>query len=264
MRSKHTTLLIAGILLSTVAVAELHTPQCIKACPDGAPQTNDVIVRSIYTLSSNDTTRFADWVAYRVTPESIGPSRKRKWMADPVLEDRETLEPDDYRGANRVLGTDRGHLAPLASFSGTAKWYQTNYLSNITPQEADLNRGPWMRLESAVRAAAEAQGATGVYVLTGTLYERPMPALPGADEPHLVPSGYWKTVAIKDAGQLDVAGFIFSQEVSRHLNYCNGLVPLDEIYKRSHLNLYPEVARDALVDRPANLLRMLKCNQTEE
>ena len=36
--------------------------------------------------------------------------------ADPLLEDPETLEPADYKDANRVLKTNRGHQAPLASF----------------------------------------------------------------------------------------------------------------------------------------------------
>lgn len=53
----------------------------LDGCPEGAPGINDIIVREIYTLASNDRTRFADWVAYRVMPDSIGPSGKRNWSA---------------------------------------------------------------------------------------------------------------------------------------------------------------------------------------
>lgn len=62
--------------------AELHTFHCLHGCPVGAPGTNDVVVREIYTLSSNDLTKMADWVAYRVTKESIGQSGDRDWRAD--------------------------------------------------------------------------------------------------------------------------------------------------------------------------------------
>jgi hypothetical protein len=43
----------------------------------------------------------ADWVAYRVTPESIGPSGERRWAANSWLDESETLEPGDYDRASR-------------------------------------------------------------------------------------------------------------------------------------------------------------------
>ena len=57
--------------------AELHTFHCLHGCPVGSPATNDIIVREIYTLSSNDMTKIADWVAYRITKATIGPSAHR-------------------------------------------------------------------------------------------------------------------------------------------------------------------------------------------
>ncbi len=116
--------------------SELNADVCPYGCPAGAPRTNGVVVREIYVLSSNDTTQFADWVAYRVTADSIGATAPRRSKADPALSGAETLEPDDYRGANAELGTDRGRQAPLASFTGTDVWETTNYLSNITPRGA--------------------------------------------------------------------------------------------------------------------------------
>ena len=141
--------------------SELHADLCPYGCPAGASRTNDVLVREIYVLSSNDTTKFADWVAYRVTEDSIGPTDVRRWKADPALSEDETLEPDDYRGAHAELQTDRGHQAPLASFTGTSAWETTNYLSNITPQKSALNQGPWKGLEDAVRDLARDGNARG-------------------------------------------------------------------------------------------------------
>jgi len=73
---------LLALTLATSAAArdgELHTFHCLHGCPGGAPGTNDTIVREIYTLSSNDLTKMADWVAYRVTPETIGASEGRNW-----------------------------------------------------------------------------------------------------------------------------------------------------------------------------------------
>ncbi len=80
--------LLLGLGLLTVTglpakAQEIHTTHCLHGCPAGAPVTNDLIVREIYVLSSNDTTKFADWVAYRVTEDTIGPTQSRNWKADP-------------------------------------------------------------------------------------------------------------------------------------------------------------------------------------
>lgn len=219
--------------------AEVHSFHCLHSCPAGAPASNDLIVREIYTLSSNDDTKFADWVAYRVTQETIGPSGARAWAADPWLDPDETLEPADYRGAPAALSIDRGHQVPLASFSGTAHPEHTNFLSNITPQASALNQGPWVRLENAERDLARSGGAA-VFVLTGPLYERAMRPMPRADEPHRVPSGYWKIVMTED-GRL--SAFIMDQAMARRDPHCGARVTVETIERRSGLRLFPALAR---------------------
>ena len=96
-------ILALAVFLLPAATIELHAELCLYGCPAGSAQTNDIIVHEIYVLSSNDSTKFADWVAYRVTAKSIGPTASRRWKADPALAEVETREPSDYRGANRAL-----------------------------------------------------------------------------------------------------------------------------------------------------------------
>ena len=217
---------------------EVHIVHCLQGCPTGTPNSNDLVIRQIYALSSNDATKLADWVAYLITRETIGTSESlnRNWKKDPDLDDDETLEPDpdDYKGANRQIKTDRGHMAPRASFAGTVFWSDTNYLSNITPQRSDLNQGAWLDLENAERELTWRRGE--VWVLVGTLYEKDEDPLPGADEPHKVPSGYWKVISL-ESGKM--AGFIFDQELDRDANHCDQIQPLQEIERRSGLNLFP-------------------------
>lgn len=226
---------------------EIHSPHFLYGYPVGAPPTNDLIIRPIYALSSNDSTKFADWVAYRIDPSTVtGPSVDRDWDPDPWLTEDETLEPDDYDDAHAQLGTDRGHQAPLAAFRGTGLAQQTNYLSNITPQRSPLNQGPWRELEDAVRTLAEDDS---VYVLTGPLYEDDMPSLPQADEGHRVPSGYWKVVATKNDSAMDWAAFIMNQNLQRRADYCDQRVSINDVEARARLNFFhllPKPSEDVL------------------
>lgn len=223
---------------------ELHTFHCLHGCPVGAPAIDDIVVREIYTLASNDLTKMADWVAYRVTPETIGPSGARKWSSDPWLSLDETLEPDDYDGAPAALSIDRGHQAPLAAFSGTPFASDTNILSNITPQGTALNQAPWQRLEARENELARAENI-GVYILTGPLFERIMPAMPHADERHRVPSGYWKVIATADGR---MAAFIMDTAAPRSLDPCAARVTLEEIELRSRLALFPRLTMRVFTD----------------
>lgn len=239
MKRRCATLLVTALLVATTPAAadnaRLHTFHCLQACPVGAPENADINVREIYTLAADPLTKLAVWVAYRVTKDTIGLSQGREWNADPWLAEDETLEPDDYDGSNAALKVDRGHQAPLAAFSGTPFWADTNKLSNITPQVNALNQGSWQQLEARETKLAREKNVA-VHVLTGPLFERLMPALPKADERHRVPSGYWKVIMTAD-GRL--TAFIFDQDTPRNARYCERRVTLDEVELRARLLLLP-------------------------
>ena len=217
---------------------EIHCKHFFYGYPHGTPESNDLIIRDIYALSNNDSTKFADWLAYRLTMHEVDGDLtiERTWKADPWLEEDETLETsaDDYKRANKKLKTDRGHQAPLASFKGSKHAAHTNYLSNITPQKSDLNQGPWSILEEKVRNMV--RHCNAVFVMTGPLFAREMKPLPECDEPHAVPSGYWKIVCTESAGSVHVAGFIFDQDTPRSDNVIDHLTTIDEIEQRSGLD----------------------------
>jgi endonuclease G len=241
-------------------------PLCLAGCPLGAPAANRLVTGETLIFSNNGRTKFADWTAYIVTARHFGPSRVRNWHADPRLPENETLEPEDYEGAYAALGVDRGHLAPLASFSGAGDWRSLNYLSNVTPQMSALNRGPWAGLEKAVRQLAVSSEASDVYVLTGPLYERTMPVLPKTDEPHSVPSGYWKVVAIVGADGVEAAAFVMDQGLPREADFCRPdlRTALGDMEHRIGLRLFPELsaaAREDLAARSGTMVQRLGCGR---
>ncbi|MCK4414953.1 MAG: DNA/RNA non-specific endonuclease [Candidatus Eisenbacteria sp.] len=220
---------------------EIHCKHFFFGYPYGTPEANDLVIRDPYALSNNDETKFADWVAYRLDPWTVAARSDacREWHSDPWLDPDETLEDDDYDHAHSELGTDRGHQAPLASFRGDPDWWQTNYLSNITPQSSGMNQGPWMRLEEAVRDIVREWRV--VWVMTGPLYEQEMDPLPEADEDHTIPSGYWKIVAIGEIGDptsVRATAFVMDQDTPRQANYQDYIVSIDEIEQRTGLDFF--------------------------
>ena len=224
---------ISGLAFSTVSQAE----NCLLDCPVST-QNGKTITRSIYTLQNNAQTKFADWIAYHITPDTIsGPSRNRSWKTDPDLDAANTLEPDDYKDAYATIHTDRGHQVPLASFSNTDDWAMTNYLSNITPQSSNLNQEPWAKLENAVRSFVA--NGHDVYVVTGPLYENYFATLPATDKEHTIPSGYFKVVAENREDRVYASAFIMYQDAERSYNYCLSEVTVDEVESRSGISFMP-------------------------
>ncbi len=109
-----------------------------------------------------------------------------------------------------------------------------NFYSNIVPKKDDLNQGPWSQLEDKERRLVRKYGTA--WVIIGPLYEPPMPPLPKCDEPHRVPSGFWRIVAVNDLGTLRVAAFIFQQDTVRTSPVMDHLVTVDAVERRSGLD----------------------------
>ena len=213
--------------LLLLALSSVQADTVSVHCPLGCPSNsggNDLVFNHTYAFSNNPTTKFADWVAYEVNVTNFGTSPARNWAADPLLDESDTLEKNDYDKAHKVLKVDRGHQAPLASFAGSKFWYELNHLSNITPQRSDLNQGSWKSLEVAVRNTVAYRES--LYVITGTLYQRDFRALPRADEEHVVPSGYFKVVYDFKGNS---AAFVMDQETPKGTDFCTKKVGLDDI-----------------------------------
>ncbi len=221
-------------------------------CPIGCPSSrvgNDMVFRHLYALSNNPNTKLADWVAYEVSPINYGLSPGRHWMNDSLLNPEVSLELGDYSGANKALGVDRGHQAPLASFAGSRYWYELNFLSNITPQKNTLNQGAWKRLEIAVREGASYQHP--LLVITGPIFQDYFPLLPSADELHRIPVAYFKTIYNKRG---DSVSFVLPQTVTRSVDYCQYTVKLLKLRNELTFNLPTTIK-----NRTGTLMKRIGC-----
>ncbi len=208
--------------------------------------------REAYTLNNNSSTKFANWVAYKITKTSQASNRARNWKQDPDLPAADTLAPAAYQKANNMLAVDRGHQAPLASLGGNVNWQALNYLSNITPQKSALNQGAWSQLEDRERALANRSDVSAVYSVTGPLFEKTGAALPARPDV-IIPEGYWKVIFIgtsPDKGKY--AAFLLKQSTPKNANFCDYQVTVKAIEQQTNpkLTLWPAL--------PKNIAEMIK------
>ena len=239
---------------------------CAVGCPVGG--SGKTVTRKTYTLNNNSQTKFANWVAYKITKDSLGSNCTRTWRVDPLLHPNDTLTPKDYIGANKKLQVDRGHQAPLASLCGLEGHESLNYLSNITPQNSALNQGPWERLEDQERRLIKRNDVTAVYSLTGTLYEKFIGKLPNTRKKHTIPSGYWKVIFINDSPTVNhYAAFVFPQEASNNEDFCSYQTTIAAIEARTGLNIWSSLSREIqtyIKPIPGMLPRLMGCDLTKQ
>ena len=136
---------------------------------NGSNQNDLLIVRPQYTLSYNSSRGTPNWVSYELDARQMvaGQDRCNCFTADPLLPGAAQIFTSDYTGG----GFDRGHMTRSADrTAGNADNAATFYLTNVVPQQADLNQGVWAQFENTLADSARAGRA--VYIITGPLFSR--------------------------------------------------------------------------------------------
>jgi len=129
----------------------------------------EILKHTGYTVSYNKDWRIPNWVAYELTTEEVEGvfPRENKFIDDPAIYGE--AETEDYSNS----GYDRGHMAP----AGDMKWSkiameESFYMTNICPQNHNLNGGDWKDLEEHVRKMASKYDH--IYVCCGPIVESPL------------------------------------------------------------------------------------------
>jgi len=157
---------------------------------------NDLLIaRPQYTLSYNASHGTPNWVSYELDSRQIvsGQDRCNCFTADPLLPLNKQILTSDYTNG----GFDRGHM-PRSADRTTANVdnASTFYLTNIVPQQADLNQGVWAQFENALADSAT-KGGRAVYVITGPIYTPFHPLVFLKNEGKVaVPDSTWKIALI--------------------------------------------------------------------
>lgn len=174
---------------------------------DSDPTDDWIIERPQYTSSWNPNRGSPNWVSYEIEATHFGAEdRCDCFTMDAELPSSLTrLTTADYTdaGAFHGYGIDRGHLArSFDRTSGSLDNATTFYLSNIVPQAADQNQGPWAQLENYLGDFARSQDRE-VYVIAGVAGNKGTLKNEGKI---VIPTHTWKVALIlpRDHGLADV------------------------------------------------------------
>jgi DNA/RNA endonuclease G (NUC1) len=180
--------------------------------PRDADASDDfIITRDQYTISYNRNRNTPNWVSYEFDATHFGGSVDRCdcFTHDPALPQSFThLTTADYTGAGVFAGygIDRGHMARSFDFtSGTLDNARSYYLSNIIPQAAAVNQGPWKLLEDSLGNLARFHDKE-VYVIDGVAGTK---GTVKGEGKIVIPASEWKVALVlpRDHGLADIQSF---------------------------------------------------------
>ncbi|WP_448662524.1 DNA/RNA non-specific endonuclease [Sphingomonas sp. CJ20] len=178
--------------------------------PWGIPASNAegdrLLVQRDYVNLYSTSLRVPLWSAERLTYSEIGKvdGRVNCFRKDPRLPPEQASLPSDFDEPIY----DQGHMTPDADQDKTVRSAVNTYvMSNMAPQNCQLNRGIWQILEGITRLWARKNKV--VYVLSGSVFDRDGDGRrdPDAAAPRMlsrnkqarvaIPSAFYKIIAVE-------------------------------------------------------------------
>ena len=195
----------------------------------------DIILdRKGYALGYSEKYEQPLWVSYKLTAEEVKSKKARRsgdFRSDPDIPTL-SAEPDDYKRSF----FDRGHLAPAADMSFSLQTMSESfYMSNMSPQRPEFNRGIWKNLEENVRNFA--LGCGSVYVVTGPVFEKNLPCITIGKNKVAVPDKYYKVILDANAANPKAIGFIIPNSDTK-ADLANFAVTVDAVENITGLDFF--------------------------
>lgn len=246
---------------NVVAVSENHfTP------PKTSSHKDILLYRIAYKVSYNTETRQPNWVAWKLTREHTDGPFSRKGVpyydesgkaigigsfSDEIVRgdyfiDMEVPTPrqEHIDWKEHPAGIDHGHMCPAAD----CKWNkgainQSFLLTNMCPQDHDLNGGDWDKLENKCRTWAKRYGE--IYIVAGPLFENNERRYFGINQIP-VPDKFFKVV-LCTKGNPKAIGFVFPNTGNHHdLKYYT--LSVDEVERKTGIDFFSELPDDVEKD----------------
>ena len=205
-----------------------------------ASQPLRVLTNIGYAVGYSEHAGLPLWAAYHVSDRDFGalPPRPEAFGVD--RRTRVRVEPDDYARS----GYDRGHLAPsfaIALHHGREAQEETFLMSNIAPQRHALNAGPWHALERRIARNYPARFAE-VWVVAGPILGSQPARLRGRVA---LPEAFFMMMIDEREGRVRAQAFILPQEAPPDAAAADFLTSIDEVERRSGLDVLHELPDDA-------------------
>lgn len=172
-----------------------NNPHLTLGNPSHAAQQNAdnyLIERPQYALAYSRDRNTLIWASWLVNRSWLGPvDRQNDFRPDGALpKGTYQVVPGDYQRS----GYDRGHMVASGDRTRSPQDNSATFLmTNIFPQSADNNRGPWRELEEYCRNLVYQQGKA-LYIIGGLYGQRGK-----IDQGRITtPSRVWKVIVITD------------------------------------------------------------------
>lgn len=196
--------------------------------------TEAIIERPYYTVRFNEKYEQAYWVSYKLHPDSLKQSKRtiqEDFRADPRVRTGSAVV-SDYAGSGFI----KGQLAPVEDFAyDDFAISQSFYMSNVSPQLAEFNRGPWRRIEEKVREWTKEHGE--LFVVTGPLFGEDMMEI-GANQV-AVPKSFYKIVLDMNRPDIKAIAFLVSNAPAEGVALERFTVKIDQLEALTGLDFFP-------------------------
>lgn len=181
--------------------------------------------RYSYTVSYNHDTKNPNWVAWTITSAHASGSVQRT----DFLDDEDMPSPKGYLSDYYNSGYDRGHMCPAGDNKWSEKAMEDCFLiTNMCPQNNNLNRGVWNSIEQQCRSWAKKYGK--VYVVCGPVYLNQQHRKIGKNKV-VVPEAFFKVV-LRTGSNPQAIGFIcrnVSQKGKKKTDFINTVDDVERI-----------------------------------
>jgi endonuclease G, mitochondrial len=148
-------------------------------CVHGTPENLDaakpvtIAVNQGYAAGFSPSRLQPIWAAYQVSAatKDLDFERPEFFYDDPRLPPDQRIGAEGFKHPGTVK-YDRGHMVPNFAINtqfGRIAQFETFFMSNIIPQEAQTNRGAWKNLEQAI-IKAYAPLRKHVWAITGPIF----------------------------------------------------------------------------------------------
>ena len=198
-------------------------------------RSDRLITHKGYTVSYNYDWKIPNWVAYELTDIEVQGDVPRydKFKPDPMVPQNVSAHTNDYKHS----GYDRGHMAPAADM----KWdeqamRESFYLSNICPQNPNLNGGVWKDLEEQVRDLASQKGS--IFVICGPIVTDTSTTL--GENKVVVPQAFFKVLLQEEDGNIHTIGFVY-ENVSGRKPMSTYAMTVDEVEAITNIDFFPSL-----------------------
>jgi endonuclease G len=175
------------------ASVSVHTTLGLPAPASTSDPNSYLSVKSGYVISYNGSRKVPNWVSWELNTSYLGSTpRQDDFRPDSTLPGTvPQASLADYSGS----GYDRGHMCPSAdrTLTTTAN-SQTFYLTNMIPQAANNNQGPWASLENYSRTLA--QSGKELFIISGGTFSAGSLSIGSGVK---VPDKTFKVIVVLDA-----------------------------------------------------------------